>query len=108
MPSWTDIVVGLFTLQLAYTIYVVVSRLFLSPLRNIPGPKLAAVTSWYEFYFDVIQQGRFVWKVKDLHLEYGLAVLPRLKIRSLIYIIRRSYRANHTLGDPCERCRIPG
>lgn len=75
MPSWADIVASLLALQLAYTIYVLTSRIFLSPLRNIPGPKLAALTSWYEFYFDAIQQGRFVWKVRDLHSEYGLSVL---------------------------------
>ena len=74
MPSWSSIVVGLSTLQLAYVIYAVVGRILLSPLRKIPGPKLAALTSWYEFYFDVIQPGRFVWKIKDLHKEYGLAV----------------------------------
>ena len=103
MPSWTNIVVGLTTLQLAYTIYAVISRIFLSPLRNIPGPKLAALTSWYEFYFDAIQQGRFVWKIKDLHKEYGLALLPRFKACFLMCILRRPHCANYTLGDPCER-----
>ena len=76
MPSLTTIAVSVSTLLLAYTIYVLISRIFLSPLRNIPGPKLAALTSWYEFYFDAIQQGRYVWRIKDLHLKYGLTLLP--------------------------------
>ena len=78
MPSWTNVVVGLLTLQAAYTIYAVISRIFLSPLRRIPGPKLAALTSWYEFYFDAIEPGKFVWKIRDLHSEYGLAASPGL------------------------------
>lgn len=78
MLSWTSILFGLSTLQLAYIIYGVISRVFLSPLRKIPGPKLAALTSYYEFYFDAIQPGRFVWKIKDLHQEYGLAVPSHL------------------------------
>jgi len=45
-------------LHFSYVLYAVISRVFLSPLRHIPGPKLAALTSWYEFYYDVIQQGR--------------------------------------------------
>lgn len=78
MPSWINVVASLMSLQLAYTIYAVVTRLFLSPLRGIPGPKLAALTSWYEFYFDAIQQGKFVSKIKKLHSQYGMAVLPRV------------------------------
>ena len=44
MPSWTNIVIGVITLQLAYAIYTAINRIFLSPLRHIPGPKLAALT----------------------------------------------------------------
>jgi hypothetical protein len=29
-----------------YTIYGAIYRLFLSPLRNFPGPSIAALTSW--------------------------------------------------------------
>ena len=98
---------GLITLQLAYTVYLLISRLLLSPLANVPGPKLAALTSWYEIYFDAVQQGQFVWKIKDLHSKYGLAVLPRLRPHSLISIIHRSHCANYTLGNSRERRGIP-
>ena len=101
MPSWTNIVIGFITLQLAYTIYTVITRIFLSPLRHIPGPKLAALTSWYEFYFDAIQQGKFVWKIKELHSKYGPPVLPRPNNQYLVFILCRSNRANYTLGSPC-------
>ena len=49
----------------------IIYRLFLSPLASIPGPRLAALTSWYEFYYDVIKPGQYVFKIKDLHEEYG-------------------------------------
>ena len=101
MPSWTNLLIGVVTLQLAYSIYTVIKRIFLSPLRHIPGPKLAALTSWYEFYFDAIQQGKFVWKIKELHSEYGLPVLPRPNTGYLMSILRRSNRAHYTLGSPC-------
>jgi len=46
-------------------------RLFTSPIARFPGPKLAALTFWYEFYFDVWCQGRYSWKIQELHKTYG-------------------------------------
>ena len=60
----------------ASTIYGIIYRLLLSPLAAIPGPKLAAVTSWYEFYYDVIQPGQYVFKIKELHEKYGISSSP--------------------------------
>ena len=48
-----------------------VRRLFFSNIAHIPGPRLAALSSWYEFYYDVVKPGQYVWKIKDLHAEYG-------------------------------------
>ena len=69
--SLTEAAYTVVTLQLGWLVYLLISRLILSPLAGIPGPKLAALTSWYEFYYDVIKPGKFVWKIKDLHEEYG-------------------------------------
>ena len=52
-------------------IALVIQRLYLHPLKNIPGPKLAAITSAYEFYYDCILIGKFHFKVKELHEQYG-------------------------------------
>lgn len=52
--------------------YLILSRTLFSPLRHIPGPRLAALSSWYEFYFDVIQPGRYAFKIKELHEKHGV------------------------------------
>lgn len=46
-------------------------RLYLSPLAKFPGPKLAALTKWYEFYYDVVAQGQFTFQIQKLHKKYG-------------------------------------
>ena len=48
-----------------------VRRLYFHPLAHIPGPKLAALSWWYEFYFDVVQQGKYVFQIQELHKQYG-------------------------------------
>ncbi|PYH29500.1 cytochrome P450 [Aspergillus neoniger CBS 115656] len=59
------------TLLLAYLIGCAVYRLYLSPIASFPGPPLAAVTWFYEFYYDAICGGRYIFKVKDMHKRYG-------------------------------------
>ena len=46
-------------------------RLYFSPLAKFPGRKLAILTLWYEFYYQVVKGGRFVWEVEKMHQEYG-------------------------------------
>lgn len=42
-------------------------RLFLHPLSHFPGPKLAAVSRWYEGYYDVVRNGQYTFKIAELH-----------------------------------------
>lgn len=58
---------------LAYVLYGVIYRLYLSPLAKVPGPKLAALTQAYEMYYDMIEKARFPWKIEELHAKYGRA-----------------------------------
>lgn len=69
ITSWTELAVELTIPQHIWIGFAVINRLFLSLLARIPGPKLAALTSWYEFFYNVIKPGRFVCKIKDLHAE---------------------------------------
>lgn len=55
---------------------VVVSRLVLSPIAKYPGPKLAALSNWYGFYYEVVQQGRFTAHIQTLHDRYGILCPP--------------------------------
>lgn len=65
-------VIGVFIfIYTTYGILLALYRIYLHPLSKYPGPKLAAATKWYEFYFDVVQHGRFAWEVKRMHEVYG-------------------------------------
>ncbi|KAI4206164.1 MAG: hypothetical protein LQ348_001050 [Seirophora lacunosa] len=54
-----------------YQVTLIVYRLYLCPVAKFPGPKLAAASFWYEFYFDVVKLGRYAHKIDDLHKRYG-------------------------------------
>ncbi|KAK5292441.1 putative P450 monooxygenase [Cryomyces antarcticus] len=61
-------------LAFATAVYVVggaINRLFFSPVAKFPGPRLAALTFWYEFYYDVVRNGRYTWKIEEMHEKYG-------------------------------------
>jgi hypothetical protein len=53
-----------------------VYRVTLHPLARFPGPKLAAASFWYEFYYDVLLWGRYGRRIKELHEIYGTIALP--------------------------------
>ncbi|KAF9886007.1 hypothetical protein FE257_012188 [Aspergillus nanangensis] len=55
----------------AYGCVVAIYRLYFHPLSKFPGPKLAAITSIYEFYYNVLKDGLFVWEIEKMHREYG-------------------------------------
>lgn len=57
---------------LLYILFVAIYRLFLSSLACIPGPKLAALTSLYEFYHDCVHPGQFYFQIQKLHTRYGM------------------------------------
>ena len=62
----------IFTL-IVYTISLAFYRLFFHPLARFPGPRLAALTRYYEAYYDVVQNGQYTFKIAELHRQYGTA-----------------------------------
>ncbi|KAF2703817.1 cytochrome P450 [Pleomassaria siparia CBS 279.74] len=58
----------------AFIIYLVgltIYRLYLHPLAKFPGPKLAAITFWYEAYYEIPLSGQYTKKITQLHDKYG-------------------------------------
>jgi len=55
-----------------YVIALSIYRLYFSRLSHIPGPKLAALTYYYQSYHDFWpHNGRFLWHYLALHKRYG-------------------------------------
>jgi hypothetical protein len=61
--SVATIIASTVALSVAYAISLAAYRLHYSPLAKFPGPRLAALTLWYEFYFDVIKV-QTLWSVQ--------------------------------------------
>jgi len=55
----------------AYVLCLYIYRVYFDSLSHIPGPKLAAASLWYEFYYDVILRGQYTFKIVELHEQYG-------------------------------------
>ena len=60
---------------LLYVLGLYAYRLLFHPLAKFPGPKLAAISNWYEFYWDVLQHGKFTEHIQALHKQYGTSPL---------------------------------
>ena len=58
---------------IVYLVGLGIYRLYFSPIAKFPGPKLAALTLWYEFYHDVVRGGQYVFKIDEMHEQYGIA-----------------------------------
>ncbi|KAK6844451.1 hypothetical protein PG995_014561 [Apiospora arundinis] len=65
--SWPSIA----TIAVIYFSTLSIYRLFFHPLARFPGPKLAAITRYYEAYYDLIRNGQYTFKIAELHKKYG-------------------------------------
>ncbi|KAK1710367.1 cytochrome P450 [Colletotrichum lupini] len=61
-------------LWLLYALQLGVRRLYFSPVSHVPGPRLAALTQLYEFYYDIVLGGQYTFKIIELHRRYGPVV----------------------------------
>ncbi|KAL8676784.1 MAG: hypothetical protein Q9186_006732 [Xanthomendoza sp. 1 TL-2023] len=69
-PSPTNLAVAT-VLFFVYVLSLYIYRAFFDQLSHIPGPKLAAATLWYEFYYDVVKKGKYTWEIWKMHEKYG-------------------------------------
>jgi hypothetical protein len=68
---------------LAFALYyagLVIYRLYFHPLAKFPGSKIAATSLWYEFYYNVVLRGKFMWKLQEMHAKYGGHLLTVLNV----------------------------
>lgn len=70
---------------LVYSIIVVIHRLYFHPLARFPGPKLAAASSLYEFYWNAIKDGTATHKRKEWHEKYGEQYIKRNNFVGCMY-----------------------
>ena len=64
-------------LAFCYAGAVALYRLFLHPLHIYPGPVFAAVTDWYEAYYNIIQKGGLLTEIEKLHKLHGKLIDSR-------------------------------
>ncbi|KIX02127.1 uncharacterized protein Z518_08066 [Rhinocladiella mackenziei CBS 650.93] len=60
-----------FASSIIYAFGVAIYRLYFHPIAHFPGPKLAGLTRWYEFYYELVQQGQMTFHIRELHKKYG-------------------------------------
>ena len=89
----------------------IVTRLYFHPLSKFPGPRIAALTRWYEFYHDVLRDGTYVKYYPELHKKLGKNS-PNTPLRvqpSLIFVTNSHERKNcahRSKSCPCGRSRL--
>ncbi|KAI0401638.1 trichodiene oxygenase [Xylaria palmicola] len=67
LPVWQ----GALLVSAMYLAGILLYRLTMHPLARFPGPRLAAISRWYEGYYDVIRDGQYTFKIEQLHKKYG-------------------------------------
>jgi len=56
---------------IAYSGLRCVYNVFFHPLRKIPGPWMAAMTSFPDFWYDAVKRGNYIWEIQKMHKKYG-------------------------------------
>jgi len=69
--TWVDLALAFLLFSSLYICYLVLDRLWFSPIAHFPGPFLARITFWYEFYYNWIKVGSYYLEVNEMHKKYG-------------------------------------
>lgn len=92
-----SLLLALLLASIVYAVSLGIYRVTLHPLAKFPGPKAAALTRWYECYFDVLkgEGDRFAREVDRMHDVYGVFQGDQFRCESGLTIIR-SYSQNQS------------
>jgi hypothetical protein len=55
---------------------------------------LAALTTWYQGYYDIWLRGQYIWKIKDLHAQYGMSNQFQIQTALMLYVSGPIIRIN--------------
>lgn len=58
----------------AYTVGLVIYRLWLCPVAHFPGSPWCKITFLYEFYWEWIRPGQYYRRIQEMHEKYGESV----------------------------------
>lgn len=56
---------------LGYAVSLGIYRLWFDALSSVPGPRLCAISTWPEFYYDVVLGGQYFQAIREMHEQYG-------------------------------------
>ena len=89
--STSNAILAIALLLLVQFVFKIIYRLTYHPLATFPGPKIAAITYLYEYYYDLLHGkgpgGRYHIRIDKLHEKYGKEAVKydlvnSLKVRS--------------------------
>lgn len=61
-----------------YLAYNAVSNLLWHPLAAFPGPSIAAVSTLYKAYIELVSKGSFIHTLEKLHDQYGMCMSQKM------------------------------
>ncbi|KAK2594897.1 hypothetical protein QQS21_007396 [Conoideocrella luteorostrata] len=94
--QWHSVLWASLGVALVYILSKCFYNLFLHPLSGFPGPKLAAMSNMYEFWYDVVRDGTYIWQVEKMHQVYGPIV--RVNVGELHIRDSEFYSSIYTSG----------
>lgn len=98
-PPFSRLLLWVSLCWFCYITVLDIYRLYFSPLAKFSGPKLAALTQWYEFYYEVIKKGQFLFHTQDLHKQYGwlAQAYEHLTRESRLNGVSRAYHSHYVI-----------
>lgn len=108
---WISIATSVLGAWLLTRIVQAVVSVYFGPLSHVPGPKLAAATTWWRAYIEVVKQVSWTDKLVELHSVYGsqeqlyplLMVILLVKSMKLMWNLRAGDAVRVAPNEACPR-----